>query len=86
MSRTVQNTDEKEEMLLSALQLCKSLGSNINFSEIARQFTSLKAYKAVIELCHYYAQKIDPDGIAEHYYNNEDNSGDRQGYNFYHKR
>ncbi|CAH0559339.1 unnamed protein product [Brassicogethes aeneus] len=86
MIRTVQNTDEKEEMLISALQLCKSIGANIKLREISRQFTALKAYKAVIELCHYYAQKVDPENIAEHFYNNDDNAADHEGYGYYRKR
>ncbi|KAJ8971740.1 hypothetical protein NQ314_000553 [Rhamnusium bicolor] len=85
-TRTIQNIDEREEMLFSALQLCKSIAPNINLSEICREFTALRAYKAVIELCLHCGQKIDPDKIAENYYNSDNNTADQEGFNYYQKR
>ncbi|KAH0999149.1 hypothetical protein HUJ04_005994 [Dendroctonus ponderosae] len=64
-TRAVQNMDEKEVMLTSALQLCKNIAPNVNLPEICKQFVSLKAYKAVIELCSHCGRKIDPDKIQQ---------------------
>ncbi|CAH1175574.1 unnamed protein product [Phaedon cochleariae] len=86
VTRSIQNIDEKEEMLHSALQICKSISPNINISDVCREFTALKAYRAVIELCSHYGKQIDPDRIAESYYNAEDNTGDQEGFNFYQRR
>ncbi|XP_060525435.1 nuclear pore complex protein Nup155 isoform X2 [Cylas formicarius] len=85
-TRTVQNVDEKEEMVLSALQLCKNIVPNINLPEVYKQFTALKAYKAVVELCAHFAKKIDPDKVAENFYGNEDNAADKEGFAYYQKR
>ncbi|KAJ8983036.1 hypothetical protein NQ317_014334 [Molorchus minor] len=86
LTRTVQNLDQKEEMIYSALQLCKSIALNINLAEVCKEFISLKAYKAVAELCFHCGQKIDPDKIAENFYNNEDNIADQEGFNYFQKR
>ncbi|CAG9854038.1 unnamed protein product [Phyllotreta striolata] len=86
MTRAIQNNDEKEEMIQSALQICKSIGPTINITDICKEFANLKAYKAVTELCAHFGKKIDPDKIAESYYNAEDNSGDQEGYNYYQRR
>lgn len=59
---------------------------NINLVEVCKEFTSLKAYKAVIELCSHSAKKLDPKQIAESYYNAEDNSADLEGFSYYQKR
>nr|XP_023029758.1 nuclear pore complex protein Nup155 [Leptinotarsa decemlineata] len=85
-ARTIQNADEKEEMLLSALQICKCISPNINMGEVCREFTSLKAYRAVIELCMHYGRMMDPEKVAENYYNTDDNSADQEGFNFYQRR
>lgn len=85
-TRTIQNTDEKEEMLNSALQLCKNIAPNVNLPEVCKQFTALKAYKAVTELCAYCAKKLDPDRIGENFYNSDDNTGDQEGYSYYQRR
>lgn len=81
----MQNLDEKEELIRSALELCKSVSPNINLFEICQQFTILKAYHAVTELCTLCANKIDKDNIAQHYYTKSE-VGDRDGYQFYSKR
>ncbi|KAJ8961865.1 hypothetical protein NQ318_021483 [Aromia moschata] len=85
-SRTIQNLDEKEELIYSALQLCKTISPHINLAEVCKEFTSLKAYKAVIELCFDCGKKIDPDKIAESFYNSDDNVADQEGYNYFQKR
>ncbi|ENN82825.1 hypothetical protein YQE_00808, partial [Dendroctonus ponderosae] len=76
-TRAVQNMDEKEVMLTSALQLCKNIAPNVNLPEICKQFVSLKAYKAVIELCSHCGRKIDPDKVAENYFNSNETTGDQ---------
>ncbi|XP_030758957.1 nuclear pore complex protein Nup154 [Sitophilus oryzae] len=85
-TRTIQNTDEKEEMLVSALQLCKNIAPNVNLPEVCKQFTTLKAYKAVIELCAFCAHKLDPDNIGGNFYNSDDNAGDQEGFSYYQRR
>lgn len=73
-------------MLLSALQICKTIAPNVNLAEVCKEFTSLKAYKAVIELCEHCGRKIDPDKVAENFYNANDNSADQEGFGYYQKR
>ncbi|RZC41057.1 nuclear pore complex protein Nup155 [Asbolus verrucosus] len=85
-SRSIQNIDEKEEMVMSALELCKSIAPNINLSGICKQFVSLKAYHAVIDLCITCAKKVDPDNVAQHFYKNDSSISDQEGRSFYHKR
>ncbi|XP_048522615.1 nuclear pore complex protein Nup154 [Dendroctonus ponderosae] len=85
-TRAVQNMDEKEVMLTSALQLCKNIAPNVNLPEICKQFVSLKAYKAVIELCSHCGRKIDPDKVAENYFNSNETTGDQDGTNMYQRR
>ena len=85
-SRGIQNIDEKEDMVMSALELCKSIAPNVNLPGICKQFVSLKAYHAVIDLCITCAKKVDPDNIAEHFYKNDSSVADQEGRDFYHKR
>ncbi|XP_044758799.1 nuclear pore complex protein Nup155 [Coccinella septempunctata] len=84
-SQGTQNSDEKEELITSALNLCKSITPNIILREVCIQFTNLKAYKAVIELCYITAMKVDPDRIAEHFYKHRDEA-DNEGLSYYCKR
>lgn len=85
-TRTIQNNDEKEEMLLSALQICKTIAPNVNLADVCKEFTNLKAYNAVIDLCAHYGKEIDPDKVAENFYNANDNTADQEGFGFYQKR
>lgn len=73
-------------MVLSALQICKNIAPNVNMNEVCKEFTNLKAYKAVIDLCVHCCQKIDPEQIAENFYYSSDNTGDQEGYGYYQKR
>nr|XP_022900276.1 nuclear pore complex protein Nup155 [Onthophagus taurus]XP_022900277.1 nuclear pore complex protein Nup155 [Onthophagus taurus] len=84
-ARNLQNIDEKEDLIVSALDLCKSVVPDINLSDICHQFIGLKAYNAVIELCVLCANKIDQKNIAGHFYKNSE-QGDQEGYRFYTKR
>ncbi|KAL3272939.1 hypothetical protein HHI36_014397 [Cryptolaemus montrouzieri] len=84
-SQGTQNSDEKEDLITSALALCKSIAPNINLHEVCVQFTNLKAYKAVIDLCYTCALKIDPDRIAEHFYKQR-NEADDEGFSYYCRR
>ncbi|CAG9765140.1 unnamed protein product [Ceutorhynchus assimilis] len=85
-TRGIQNVDEREEKLLTALQLCKNIAPNVKLPVVCKQFTALKAYKAVIELCAYCARRIDPDNIAKSYFHSEDDDADEDGLKMYHKR
>ncbi|KAK9883024.1 hypothetical protein WA026_001236 [Henosepilachna vigintioctopunctata] len=85
MSQGTVNADEKEDLITSALSLCKNIAPNVNLHEVCLQFINLKAYKAVIELCYTCALKIDPDHISEHFYK-QSNEADDEGYSYYCKR
>ncbi|KAL1505828.1 hypothetical protein ABEB36_005300 [Hypothenemus hampei] len=85
-TRTLQNVDDKEGMIISALQLCKNIAPNVNLPEVCKQFTTLKAYKAVIELCGHCARKVDPDRIANKYFHSDETGGDQEGLDMFEKR
>lgn len=81
------NVDEKEELIVSALQLCKSVANAINLHVICSEFTALKAYHAVLDLCVSCAKKADPENAAERFYKyNASEHADRDGYHRYMKR
>lgn len=82
----MENPDVKEEYIASALQLCKSVAQNINLHEICREFTFLKAYRAVTDLCLACAQKVDPDNLGERYYKTASQTQDQEGYQAYLRR
>ncbi|XP_018320831.1 nuclear pore complex protein Nup154 [Agrilus planipennis] len=84
-ARTIQNKNEIEEMLCTALSICKSVAPNINLREICQQFVSLGAYNAVLDLCVDCAKKIDPDNIGEHYYKNGEQR-EHEDYHLYSRR
>lgn len=73
-------------MIFSALELCKTIAPNLNLNQVCRDLTALKAYKAVIELCHHCGRKIDQDKIAENFYNADNNAADQEGFSYYQKR
>lgn len=85
-ARTVENVNEKEEYVASALQLCKNVSHNINLHEVCHEFTTLKAYSAVADLCVSCAKKIDPDDLAVRYYKNETQGKEVEGHQIYLKR
>lgn len=85
-ARSIQNQEEQEEYIASALQLCKSVAQNINLYEICREFTFLKAYHAVTDLCVACAKKIDPDNIGVRYYKSNNQVSDQEGHHAFIKR
>lgn len=85
-AKILQNIDEKEELVTSALQLCKSVAPNINLHELCEQFASLNAYHAVTDLCVTCAKKTDPDNIAEYYYKNSNDAAQQDSYAYYANR
>lgn len=84
-AKHVMNIDEREELLHQALGLCKNVAPNVNLPEICGQFTTLKAYQAVVDLCVTCAKKFDPEDIAVHFYKNADQN-DEDAYQFYLRR
>lgn len=84
-AKNVNNLDEKEELLSSALQLCIEVVPNVNLKEICEQFSTQKSYNAVIMLATKCAEKIDPENVGEHFYKNGDQN-DQEGYQYYAKR
>lgn len=80
--------DEKEELISSALELAQSVAPNLNLHEVCQQFADLQAYRAVIQLCVAFVKKIDPENIADYYYNNGQQPGSDQldSYNYYTRR
>lgn len=82
------SVDEKEELLSSALELAQSIAPNLNLHEVCQQFADLHAYRAIIELCVVYAKKIDPENVAEYYYNDgqQPNPEQLDTYSYYSRR
>lgn len=79
-SKACTDSEEREEKLRTALQLCKDAAPNIPLTTICRQFTQLEYYEGVIELCAICASKIDPTNVALHYYRNNEQIDDQEGY------
>lgn len=80
-----QNFDERSELIMTALDICKTVAPHISLHVICEQFTLLKAYQAVIELCVCCTKKKDPDHIGEHFFKNADQS-DQDAYKYYAER
>lgn len=70
---------------MSALDICKRVAPHINLHTICDQFTSLKAYDAVIDLCVSCAKRKDPDHIGEHFFKSADQT-DQDAYKYYAER
>lgn len=85
-AKALENPHEKEEHVASALQLCKGVAQNINLHEVCQEFTNLKAYAAVTDLCVSCAKKLDPDDLAVKYYKNEVQGNEVEGHQIYVKR
>lgn len=85
-AKTVENMNEREEYIASALQLCKNVAHNINLHEVCHEFTALKAYSAVTDLCVSCVKKLDPDDLAIRYYKNQMQGSEVEGHQIYLKR
>lgn len=85
-ARTIENINEREEYIASALQLCKNVANNINLHEVCHEFTALKAYSAVTDLCVSCAKRLDPDDLALRYFKSQVPGHDIEGHQIYLKR
>lgn len=85
-AHSVDNINEKEEYITAALNLCKNAVHNVNLHEMCTEFTALKAYSAVIDLCVSCVKKIDPDDVAVRYYKNQMQGNEIEGHQVYLKR
>lgn len=83
-ARATQNLDTKEELIIQSLNISKNVLPNINLHFICQQFTELKSYHSVIDLCVAASKKVDPENIGDIYY--KSNEPSRDGFNFYNKR
>lgn len=83
-ARLQQNVDSKEELIIQALNIAKNVVPNINLHYVCQQFTELKSYHSVIDLCVTASKKVDPENIGDIYYKTNESS--RDGFNFYSKR
>lgn len=79
------NVDEKNELIMSALDICKKVAPHLNLHNICEQFTQLKAYDAVVELVMCCAKKKDPEHVGEHFFKNGDQN-DQDAYKYYAER
>lgn len=85
-AQMLQNYEEKEEVIVAAMQLARSVAPNINLHEICQQLVSLNAYHAATDICVTCAKKVDPDGVAEYFYKNGTEVRNTDNYNYYSQR
>ena len=79
-SKSCNESDEKDEKLRTALQLCKSAAPNLPLTSICQQFVASGFYQGVVELCSVCASKIDPSETALHFYKNNEPVEDQEGF------
>lgn len=70
LSRNCTNDDERHESMLRALELCCQAAPKLPLSNICQQFTAAQFYEGVIKLCSTFANKLDPNDSATHFYKN----------------
>lgn len=80
-----QNADERNELVVTALDICKTVAPHLNLQDICQQFVALKAYYAVVELCICCAKKRDPERFGEHFFQSGERSN-QDTYKYYVER
>lgn len=70
LSKTCTNEDERHESFLKALELCCQAAPKLPLGNICQQFTAAGFYEGVIKLCTVFANKLDPNETALHFYRN----------------
>lgn len=70
MSKTCTNEDERHENFFKALDLCCQAAPKLPLGNICQQFTAAGFYDGVIKLCTIFAEKLDPNETALHFYKN----------------
>lgn len=83
LSKSCADSEERQNNLYMALQLCKDAAPDLPLTNICQQFTVAGYYQGVIELCAVCAAKKDPNNAALHYYNNKEPIEDQEGYAAY---
>lgn len=83
LSKSCTDSEERQNNLYMALQLCKDAAPDLPLLNICQQFTAAKYYHGVIELCAVCASKKDVNNAALHFYNNNEPSEDLEGYAAY---
>lgn len=70
LSKTCTNEDERVENFVKALELCCQAAPKLPLGNICQQFTAAGFYEGVIKLCSVFANKLDPNETALHFYRN----------------
>lgn len=70
LSKTCTNDDERNENFLKALELCCQAAPKLPLGNICQQFSAAGFYEGVIKLCTVFANKLDPNETALHFYRN----------------
>lgn len=86
VSKKKQNLHEKEELLYSALNLCKDVAPNLNLNVVCQKFILNEFYQGVLDLCVTCAKKTDDKNIGLYYYKSNKPTNDQDGYQAYVKR
>lgn len=68
LSKNCSNDDERQENLFKALDLCCQAAPKLPLANICQQFTAAGFYEGVIKLCTTFANKLDPNETASHFY------------------
>lgn len=87
LSKNCSNDDERQDSLLKALMLCCQAAPKLPLSNICQQFNAANFYEGVIKLCTTFANKLDPNETAFHFYKlhypvelNQIQAKDQEGY------
>lgn len=70
LSKMCTNEDERHESFLKALDLCIQAAPKLPLSNICQQFCAAGFNEGVIKLCTIFANKLDPNETALHFYRN----------------
>lgn len=85
-SKSCVDEEERQENLYKALQLCKDAAPDIPLANICNQFTQVKYYQGVVQLCAICASLKDPNNAALHFYMNDESVEDQEGFSAYNVR
>ncbi|ELU06399.1 hypothetical protein CAPTEDRAFT_198384 [Capitella teleta] len=86
MAKTAHSTAEKEKSLNDALDLYKQITLQLNLPTVCAQFANVHFYRGVVDLTLTAASKRDPQGLALHFYKNNEPSEDSHGLHAYSAR
>lgn len=78
-AKSCMNLDEKEELLQSALKLCKEVAPRMSLEPVCQQFVECQFYSGVLELCLCCAERVDPNDTAKHFDRNKNALDDQEG-------